>query len=38
MCTTGPKFGDYHFKENITTIYYYAFPYMVVGVSYMQIK
>ena len=40
MRTAGLKYGDYPFKENVTvtTIFYYALPYMVVGGSYLQMR
>ena len=40
MRTAGPKYGDYMypFKENVTTIFYYAIPYMVMGGSNLQIR
>ena len=38
MPTAGPKYVDYPFKENVTTIFYYALPYMVVGGSNLQIR
>ena len=38
MRTAGLKYGDYPFKENVTTTFYYTLPYMVVGGSNLQIS